>query len=506
MNVEGLLIAGFHRSGTSAMTQMLCNAGWFPGGDLIPPHWSNPDGHFEDARITALHEAVLEFNGSNWRHCGNAPTFSEEHRQSLISQIHRRRLRTNRWAVKDPRSGFMAEEWIKATGPGLRVLIPMRSPAACADSLMQRHSLAITLVGPGDDPSKHTAFWRDPGLAWRMWLAHHRALACVMESYPSQVVPFLASDVVSKGWSFLEKLVGNALPRSKENGLKPDLFHKRSSLLGTDATDWTTAQQLWATFLPKQRRLRVSSCEQPRKAISWSQILAFAQLFPFSKDPVHEASFSEQSESVLLARRGEWAAAFSPYASSSPMQMAFNDYNAALGLLIHQGNDDLAIKWLRDWIAARLSTGDFGTSTQWILLSKHVRALCRKDFLEDWEMIMALVPFKDISERASILLSCLINGRELNRLRTLMSILQRQSITLSGFSQSLSTEAALLLGHKDTAWRSTLARTLRLSRSQWIGKVEQAIDEVTDSNARADLLYRLSDNLAMLQSKITVTT
>ena len=61
-----LIIAGFHRSGTSLVSQLLHHAGLFLGYDLMGATFSNPHGHFEDIQAYELHQQILADNGRTW--------------------------------------------------------------------------------------------------------------------------------------------------------------------------------------------------------------------------------------------------------------------------------------------------------------------------------------------------------------------------------------------------------------------------------------------------------
>jgi hypothetical protein len=63
---EQLIVAGFHRSGTSLVCQLLHRAGLFLGYDLMGAAFSNPYGHFEDTEVHHLHEQILADNGHTW--------------------------------------------------------------------------------------------------------------------------------------------------------------------------------------------------------------------------------------------------------------------------------------------------------------------------------------------------------------------------------------------------------------------------------------------------------
>ncbi len=63
---DQLIVAGFHRSGTSLTCQLLHHAGLFLGYDLLGPAFSNPHAHFEDIEILNFHRQILVDNGQTW--------------------------------------------------------------------------------------------------------------------------------------------------------------------------------------------------------------------------------------------------------------------------------------------------------------------------------------------------------------------------------------------------------------------------------------------------------
>jgi len=58
--VKTCLVMGFGRSGTSLMSGILHDAGYFMGNDLYSPRHSNPKGFFENALINGINERILE--------------------------------------------------------------------------------------------------------------------------------------------------------------------------------------------------------------------------------------------------------------------------------------------------------------------------------------------------------------------------------------------------------------------------------------------------------------
>src|ERR687896_198189 len=79
-----LIVAGFHRSGTSLVCQLLHRAGLFLGYNLLGPAFSNPHGHFEDTEILEIHQQILADNGHTWLVSEPfLPVITEPHWQGL---------------------------------------------------------------------------------------------------------------------------------------------------------------------------------------------------------------------------------------------------------------------------------------------------------------------------------------------------------------------------------------------------------------------------------------
>src|SRR5215831_16583707 len=61
-----LLIAGMHRSGTSAFTRVLSNLGGSLPEHVVGPNPSNAAGHWEPERLVSIHDQMLSEGGSRW--------------------------------------------------------------------------------------------------------------------------------------------------------------------------------------------------------------------------------------------------------------------------------------------------------------------------------------------------------------------------------------------------------------------------------------------------------
>jgi len=197
-----IIVAGFHRSGTSLTAQILCRAGVFLGYRMLPKHPSNPHGHFEDREIVGLHDEILADNGLNWQVDGSRPpAVGEAHRRRILELVERREAEQETWGFKDPRVCLFMNTW-KSLLPDARVLVVYRSFAESAYSLHRRAAYGLLRGGMGNR-QVHCRFWEVPDLALKMWLVHNRALVDFADAYPEDVL-VVSFDMLRKKFPLVE--------------------------------------------------------------------------------------------------------------------------------------------------------------------------------------------------------------------------------------------------------------------------------------------------------------
>jgi hypothetical protein len=181
-----IIVAGFHRSGTSSATQLLHAAGLFVGDDLIGALPYNPYGHYEDREVVRIHDQILRENGLTWQAVEEfVPVIRGRWWTAMERFVERRRGEHRLWGFKDPRVCLFLPAW-KHLMSGAKVLIVYRQVAHCTDSLSRRHALELfTASGPAE---LHRRFFAVPDLAPRMWLAYNQALIAFARRYPGDVL------------------------------------------------------------------------------------------------------------------------------------------------------------------------------------------------------------------------------------------------------------------------------------------------------------------------------
>lgn len=181
-----LIVAGFHRSGTSAVARLLHHAGAHMGDELVGARLSNPFGHYEDVSVVRLHEALLTDNGRTWQVEEDLlPALTPARWEQLRAFIVDRQKGHRVWGFKDPRACLFLQVW-KHLLPEARLVVVFRHYAEAVGSLHRREA-RLALAGEEPD-GLHRRFWQVPALGLRMWLVHNRALLDFAAAHPGDVL------------------------------------------------------------------------------------------------------------------------------------------------------------------------------------------------------------------------------------------------------------------------------------------------------------------------------
>ncbi|MEF8760360.1 MAG: hypothetical protein V5B36_11660 [Candidatus Accumulibacter sp. UW25] len=142
--MKSVLILGGHRSGTSCLAGSLQQHGLYLG-EVFERNSHNLKGNRENAEIMRLNNSLLEYNEGSWDNPPQAMKWSADH-ASCRDQIVAKFCRSGYplWGFKDPRTLLTLDFWLDGlSGCSLRFAGSFRHPAAVANSLMLRNSMAI---------------------------------------------------------------------------------------------------------------------------------------------------------------------------------------------------------------------------------------------------------------------------------------------------------------------------------------------------------------------------
>lgn len=141
-----LVVAGMHRSGTSAMARMLSLAGATLPHQIIDPGPDNPLGFWEPAEMVQLNDAILESVGSRWDDVFGhrvSPLVWQQRDEHLAAA--RRFIASNYddeiAILKDPRTSLMVRLWdeaLRQEGRSALYIIMVRHPLEVAASVAAR--------------------------------------------------------------------------------------------------------------------------------------------------------------------------------------------------------------------------------------------------------------------------------------------------------------------------------------------------------------------------------
>lgn len=143
------LVLGMHRSGTSAITQLLSLAGAELPQNVMPGDEHNAQGYFEPWRIATFNDERLRAAGSAWDDVfaypcpalGQAGSWRERAAALFEDEFTGRRHPL----MKDPRVTVLLPFWrpvFDDLDVGLRCVVPVRHPLAVAGSLARRDNFA----------------------------------------------------------------------------------------------------------------------------------------------------------------------------------------------------------------------------------------------------------------------------------------------------------------------------------------------------------------------------
>ncbi len=168
---RAIAILGMHRSGTSALTGSLLQAGVYLGRVLDGGFALNPKGLQEPAAVLYMHENLLQANGGSWHEPPDAIEWQPLHKAVRDLFIESRQGRPL-WAFKDPRTLLVLDGW-RTVLPSLECVGIFRHPLEVARSLHDRNRFPI-----------------EKGLA--LWTRYNRELLAAHERASFPLVEFVA--------------------------------------------------------------------------------------------------------------------------------------------------------------------------------------------------------------------------------------------------------------------------------------------------------------------------
>lgn len=142
-----ILVAGMHRSGTSALTRVLGLVGAGLPRTPLKANAHNETGFWEPEPIVLLHEELLREIGSRWNDVGRVdlsilnPERLRHYKAKIVRILSDQYGDSRVFVVKDPRICLLVPLWVEAlkdAGVGVRFVLPLRDATEVARSLAAR--------------------------------------------------------------------------------------------------------------------------------------------------------------------------------------------------------------------------------------------------------------------------------------------------------------------------------------------------------------------------------
>lgn len=138
-----VVILGMHRSGTSAVANILHTIGISMGQTFIDSDQFNPNGYYEDDEFVWLNKGILENSGGTWY---TPPSISDiqeggqKFEDAILKVVKKKRkLSPNRqWGWKDPRNCLTCWSYAHAV-PDARFIVVVRTLKNIKKSLNETH-------------------------------------------------------------------------------------------------------------------------------------------------------------------------------------------------------------------------------------------------------------------------------------------------------------------------------------------------------------------------------
>lgn len=151
MSRQTIFVLGMGRSGTSTVAAVLRKLGvdWGPDQFMMPPHPTNPFGHWEFTPLHQINVRLLQRFNSDWH---SPPVLADGWERSVqlddLKADARNRIawffRTNLWGFKDPRCCITLPFWKCVIDNQIDCVIPIRNPLEVAASLLHRDKTPIS--------------------------------------------------------------------------------------------------------------------------------------------------------------------------------------------------------------------------------------------------------------------------------------------------------------------------------------------------------------------------
>lgn len=246
MDNKQLIIAGFHRSGTSMVAELFHAAGVFLGWDLLGTDESNPHGHFEDWDFIKYHDRLLKSAGSNWKdENAKVPFVSSENYAEALELVNTRNLNKRVWGFKDPRVCLFLKLWNNLMPDG-KVLIVYRHYVQSLSSIYKRH--AVNLIHDKGPINFNFDFFEEAEKGLKLWALYNEHLVEFAKNNKENCF-VVSHDAIMNGYPLVQKLNDlfqlNLTGATSSESIDPTLINTENPLITVSPELMDRIKSIW---------------------------------------------------------------------------------------------------------------------------------------------------------------------------------------------------------------------------------------------------------------------
>lgn len=188
-----VVVTGMHRSGTSLFTNILEEAGFNLGHNLIAPNKGNPNGYYEDLDVVNFHNSILKRSGYNYLFSEKELNYNIKADDILLAnEIINKFKELPYSAIKDPRISLFLNFWDSEITANKRYVLLYRHPFKVVDSLIRRNT------------DKKIYF--DYKISFNSWYMYNKKIKEFLMAKPNDCYLLEIDKFISKPEKYIEQL------------------------------------------------------------------------------------------------------------------------------------------------------------------------------------------------------------------------------------------------------------------------------------------------------------
>jgi hypothetical protein len=459
---RALLVAGVHRSGTSAITRVLSLAGVDLPRTMMPANEANVRGYFESRLIYEAHELLFEETGTTWDDLAPFPPadwreqpWAEEWIDRLAGLVESEFGDSPLFVLKDPRICRLLPIWgvaLERLGIEATYLVTVRNPLEVASSLKRqyatRHHRGLLLwLDHLISAERATRGQRRHFLAYEALLGDWRSALSRMQRDLELALPPMSREAEAEIDEFLDE-------RLRHHDRSLDELKER-----TPIAEWVKTAYAWASEAAEGRDPSNEHLDRVAAALASAE-RAFGPLLA-----AEAADYKRRTKDTARELKGQ------KVARSQLRKRLERVQDARKHLILRSAERERELSRSALWIRNLFS---FAVKTRW-------GELVPGDMMRELLGILKAADPGDVPELASAELRWIDGAREITHLERELTVLEEQ-------------RAAEAAEHEETV------RDLRNERDGLASRLERALRE---GKAYATHMTEVGTQLALSEAEVS---